>query len=362
MIVRDAQATIATALEGAARFCDELMVVDTGSVDGTIEIAKSFGANILHFDWIDDFSAARNYSLNQCSGRWIMWLDADDRIPPEAWPGFQSIVESLDSLVEPDVILLPYRYTFSSGDPSVCTYSQECGRIFRKRPDLCWAGKVHEGIRQAEERPIPAIRRSDAWVEHRPLEGHNTDSLQRNIRILEQSLAEGDRSPRMLYYHVVNLASQGCHREALDAYDETLTEPSVAAAIPLLDRYEMAFSLALSAGAIDMSEKKVQLLGQAVVLDSTRAEAFVELGKHFCEKREWRKAMPFFAAATECSPPEFGGFDPTLYTWLPWDYLSICASEVGEFKDAIAFTLRALPGHPDRERLYKNLRIFVEHL
>src|SRR5437867_1951318 len=83
MIVRDAERSLAAALQSARPFVDEMVVVDTGSVDATRRIAEEHGARLFDFAWCDDFSAARNYSLDQATGDWIFWMDADDVLPPE---------------------------------------------------------------------------------------------------------------------------------------------------------------------------------------------------------------------------------------------------------------------------------------
>ena len=80
MIVKDEEESLPGCLESIQGLSDELIIVDTGSVDQTVAIAKSYGAQISHFDWVDDFSAARNASLDKATGDWILWVDADDRI------------------------------------------------------------------------------------------------------------------------------------------------------------------------------------------------------------------------------------------------------------------------------------------
>ena len=80
MITRDEEQFLSRCLSSVQGMVDEIVVVDTGSVDRTIGIARSFDARIYHFEWIDDFSAARNFSLSKASGDWVFSLDADEVI------------------------------------------------------------------------------------------------------------------------------------------------------------------------------------------------------------------------------------------------------------------------------------------
>ena len=82
MIVKDEETTLAHSLESVKPLVDEMIVVDTGSKDRSIDIAKGFGARIHHFKWCDDFAAARNESLKYCKGNWALILDADEAIDP----------------------------------------------------------------------------------------------------------------------------------------------------------------------------------------------------------------------------------------------------------------------------------------
>ena len=78
MIVKNEARCLARCLRSVRAILDEIIIADTGSTDGTIEIASEFGAKISHFDWADDFSAARNFALDQTTGDWILVLDADE--------------------------------------------------------------------------------------------------------------------------------------------------------------------------------------------------------------------------------------------------------------------------------------------
>lgn len=80
MIVKNEEDFLGECLASFQGLVDEIIIVDTGSTDKTIDIAQQHGAKVLHFTWIDDFSAARNFALEHATGDWIIMPDADDRI------------------------------------------------------------------------------------------------------------------------------------------------------------------------------------------------------------------------------------------------------------------------------------------
>jgi len=104
MIVKNEEAYLADCLASAKPFVDEMVIVDTGSTDRTVEIAQRFGANVFHFPWCDDFAAARNESLRHASGDWILEVDADERVPPELAQEIRAAIET----AAPGHFLLPF--------------------------------------------------------------------------------------------------------------------------------------------------------------------------------------------------------------------------------------------------------------
>ncbi|GAC1404077.1 MAG: hypothetical protein NVSMB64_06740 [Candidatus Velthaea sp.] len=91
MIVKNEERFLADALRSAAAAVDEICIVDTGSSDATVAIAEEFGARIVHVPWTDDFSAARNAALALATRRWILVLDADERLHPDSTQALQAI-------------------------------------------------------------------------------------------------------------------------------------------------------------------------------------------------------------------------------------------------------------------------------
>lgn len=137
MIVRDEEAQLSQCLESVKGVVDEIVIVDTGSTDRSVEIAQAGGARVYPFAWCDDFSAARNASLQQAQGNWILVLDADEVLLPEIVPALKQAMCSPDHLV----INLLRREVGSQQAP----YSR-VSRLFRRRADILFSHPYHELI------------------------------------------------------------------------------------------------------------------------------------------------------------------------------------------------------------------------
>jgi GT2 family glycosyltransferase/tetratricopeptide (TPR) repeat protein len=146
MIVKNEERVLADCLRSATPFFKEVLVLDTGSEDRTKEIATSFGAQVSEFAWCNDFSAARTTSMQNASGDWIMWLDADDTLPLESGEVIQEAVLN----ASPDVLgfVVPVQFVEQDGVGT----SVDHVKVFRNLPGLIWEGRIHEQI-------LPSLRR-----------------------------------------------------------------------------------------------------------------------------------------------------------------------------------------------------------
>lgn len=139
MIVKNEEKYLPECLESVKDIVDEIVVVDTGSSDRTIEIAKEYGAKIFHFDWINDFSAARNFALRNSSGDWILYLDADERLESNSINELKKISQSKNKCA--------YFCTVKSLDRiEGRDNSMRYIRLFPNDSRVEFRGKVHEQI------------------------------------------------------------------------------------------------------------------------------------------------------------------------------------------------------------------------
>lgn len=215
MIVRDEGERLAAALASVQGIAREIVVVDTGSTDATVAIARAHGATVLHFAWVDDFAAARNVALAAASGDWILSLDADQRLPADAVPALARAVARRDCLAQ--VVTIAMRHDEAEA-AEVSTYSAL--RLFRRDPRIRYRGRVHEDVADA----LLAIG-SDPWPDSgvRLLDvgyvdpGERQRKRLRNAALLRASHREAPESLYVAYKLAITLsaATEGAERRAL---------------------------------------------------------------------------------------------------------------------------------------------------
>jgi glycosyltransferase involved in cell wall biosynthesis len=180
-------------LESVKGIADEIVIVDTGSTDRTKEIARSFGAKIYDFPWQDDFSLARNEALKYCTGEWIIYLDADERIVEPSPEELLNILRNADKSIGGFYCLIESEHYQMDGSTEV--HRGGYPRIFRNLgyPKVKFIGRVHEQIAPSIFQNGLSIQFSNIKILHL---GYNQGrevleaKIQRNYRMLIQHVKE----------------------------------------------------------------------------------------------------------------------------------------------------------------------------
>ncbi|GIX07152.1 MAG: hypothetical protein KatS3mg115_1555 [Candidatus Poribacteria bacterium] len=220
MIVKNEAHNLPELLEPIHDKFDEIVVVDTGSTDGTPEVARRYGAKVFFFEWIDDFSAARNESIRRATGDWLFWLDGDDRLERDQVDILRRYAKRAP---QRDVVYMCHLASLSSHWSATQNLLQV--RLFPKLPGLLYEGAVHERLTESIHRlglqtdicPVTIVHVGYTDPEKLPAK------YERNLRLMERILQERPDDVHTHVQMVLQLLGSGNPQKALD-WTERLLE------------------------------------------------------------------------------------------------------------------------------------------
>lgn len=189
LIVRDEAKVIEACLDSLHGVADEIVVVDTGSLDDTLERVGRYPVILRHFEWCDDFSAARNFALDQATGDWILYIDADERVEIGDKTRFEALLDNRNALGA--TVRLHPKTGFTG-------YSEL--RLFRRDRRIRFEGVIHERVHESVRRLVDAgegaVVPSDLTLRHVGYDSSQDHKHPRNLPLLEAYLA---RDPSRIY-------------------------------------------------------------------------------------------------------------------------------------------------------------------
>lgn len=345
MIVKNEEDTLERCLLSVKDLVDEIVVVDTGSSDRTKEIARKYTDKILDFDWVNDFSKARNFSFRKATMDYILWLDADDVLLPEDQPKFQSLKASLDPSV--DYVMMQYNTGFDTKGNTVFHYFRE--RLVNRLRHFQWKEPVHEYLKVSGK-----MIQSDVCVTHTKT---NTVPSKRNLAIYEHLLAQDEQlSIRGLYYYARELKDNGYYAKAIPAFVQFLDtgkgwiEDNIAACAELAACYEQEH----------LPEKQHLALLRSFLYDTPRAEICCALGYLYIAKEDYKRAIFWFRLAISLQKPEncWGFLQEDYWGYIPCMELAVCYDRLGNVPLAEMYNELAGKCKPDDPSVAYNRRYF----
>ncbi|MBX3042507.1 MAG: glycosyltransferase [Candidatus Kapabacteria bacterium] len=236
MIVKNESQNLPNCIESARHIVDEIIIIDTGSDDNTIETAKSFNCQVYNFQWNNDFSSARNESLKYAKGKWILYLDADEIIEISDIYRFRQFIINMSEDVGGINCIIESQVNKSRSDTEIQRGLYP--RLFRNYafPFVRFEGKVHEQVNYSLISLNKQIINSDILIKHYGYSGSDEmieSKIKRNMKLLQKQLDENPDDSYALFHLAQTYIKQQRLEDAetilLKALDKQNLSPSIEA-------------------------------------------------------------------------------------------------------------------------------------
>ncbi len=353
MIVKDEEANLERCLKSVRGLVSEINIVDTGSADDTVRIAKRLGADIREEQWNDDFSHARNISLGMARADWILALDADEVLSPEAIPKIKSAIRNRNITAH----LLPTRNYMT--DSTVANFVPNDGsfeparhcrgwvesrkvRLFRRLPGICFEGEIHEVVGPSVRRLGKKIEFLDAVVHHfghMAPEDSLRDKAERMARMAESKCASRPGDYKAHYELGVILAQLGRLEESEESFRKS---------IALRDDFALAhYDLGVVLSRAGREKEAVEEYRAAAQIDPDAADAMNNLADSLQKLRRDEEAERAYRKLLDKHPMYKRG-------WNNLGALLASKGRLAEAEEAFRDALRIDPQFSDaRQNLQK---------
>lgn len=197
VITKNEAKNIARCLASYRDIVDEIILVDTGSTDSTVEIARNFGAKIYHYKWNHDFAAAKNFALSKARGKWIVFLDADEYLDEAAAKNLPEILKNIDDKTYNAVGCKLINLDADKQNKIIESFMKV--RVFKNSKHIRYWGNIHETIRSKKGK-INILEFGDKIrIYHTGYSTHLVKSKgERNLKILWGNIRKNGENP--IYY------------------------------------------------------------------------------------------------------------------------------------------------------------------
>jgi len=297
-IVKDAANALGKSLQSLRDSVDEIIVVDTGSVDASMETARQAGAKVYSYSWQDDFAAARNFALGKAGGDWIVFLDADEYFSPETAENLRSSINTRENNAE---LLFLKVFNIDEDRNNEVLDSYFAPKIFVHKSDFCYIGKIHEQLKNHEETitALMIVPEERLCLYHT---GYSTSRIQqkaqRNLRMLLQEL-NTTSEPEKLYMHLAE-AYDGIGDTKNAMYYAKLDIASGRKDITYASRSYRILLRLLEQQAVPDAAEILRIVEKAIQYFPEVPEFRAEYAQCLAETFDYKKAINQMQQALEC--------------------------------------------------------------
>ncbi len=345
MIVKDEEEFLGDCLLSVRDIVDEIIIVDTGSTDETLAIAKEFGAKVFTYRWNDSFCDARNYSLEKSSYEWALILDADERLMDK---DSKKLLDFVKTTALDGAHFVVYNYI---GEANSGQYTlHNALRLVRNNGMYRFKGDIHEQIMRTDNKTEPINKLfavTDIGVHHLGYlddVAKKKDKRNRNIPILEKELEKDPQNPFTLFNLGNEYMALKDYRKAISIFGSAKMKynPHEAYAPHLLFRMAMCYY------TLRMFDNAAAVLGEGLSVYSGCTDMMYLKGLVFMEDRRYTMALECFQKAMEMGEPHPTiKFSDDCATIKPLLSSALIYEKLKDFDKAQMFYAKALEANPN---------------
>ncbi len=354
MIVKNEAENLPRVFESIQDAFDEVVITDTGSTDNTMEVATTFGAKLSHFDWVDDFAAARNFNFEQVKTDYVLWMDGDDVLHNvDAFKAFRDHAMGFY-----DYVLAKYHYALDQNGKPLVSFARE--RILKMSCKPKWNYFVHEGVPPSKN---AVVNYATTWaINHLRSEADLVKDRSRNLKIFEKQMQTSGLDARMTFYYGKELFENNQPEEAEKYCTKAVTldlqhhdrinaiQYSALSCLAQLEKVKPEFAPPIITRIRDYSHR-------GLMIAPTRAEFNVFIADSYLRMGQLQEALPFYYAAIACPTTDNPGAvyagpihsTAAAYTSYPRLQISKIYANLGQIEKAESMALELHKGWPSAE-------------
>lgn len=359
MIVKNEEKNLPETLNSVKDYIDEIIIVDTGSTDNTVEVARSFGAKVYFYEWNDDFASARNEALRHANCEWILSIDADDTMNGSDILRFKEYLKETDALGFSIPIFSKIEDRSLNINNTVVNYLV---RIFKNDPRIRFSRRVHEFVDQSIYDIGGKIERIDLPVFHRGYADLEIlkKKIERNKRLLELALDENPSDHNLWVYMgktYVTLddldSAERCYRKAIEIAEENRNR------FGSLYFLQSAYTDLAILVSKDRMEEAIELFNRAITIDPNFPDTYYHLGMVYYNKGLFREAYEAFKKVfqVDINKSMFAISHLGIRGELTLTMLQATALQLGLIREAIDYGNRVLEINPNNAAVLNNMGI-----
>jgi len=368
LIVKNEIGQIESCLKSIRPHVAEIVVVDTGSTDGTFEVCAGYADIHERFSGCNDsegrildFSVARQRSFDLATQPWVMWVDGDDEVV-----GAEKIASLVASVrtEDPTLLMFPYEYSHNSAGDVTCLHYRE--RICRPKEAFHWVNPVHEVLTPRQSMNV--IKTDDVRMIHRRSRSGKTIEEGRNLRILKAYYDRvGDSDVRQLYYLGLEYANAGDLRTSIEFHKKYISKSGWDD-----EKCLSCLEVAKHHQAFGEYDQAIEWALKATTVKENWGETYFSLGKSYYflaqrggpdARRNWERSVGFFRLGLRMPVTETILFvNPMERNLEVHQFLNLALNNINDVAGALESAMTGLKADPSDQGLRTNANLYEEHL